>query len=514
MKASYSVAIVGAGPAGLVLANLLGKAGLDVLVVETRASTVSEPRAVSIDDESLRVMQAIGLLDIVQSGLVQGYGSEYRSPRGRTFLKVKPQSEPYGHPRRNAFRQPVFEAQLRTGLEFYPNVDMRFGCSLLSFRQDEAGVTLRVAQEGQQEVETRAAYLIGCDGAHSRVRQDLGIELTGTSMDERWLIVDLEDSPATSSETIVFCDARRPAIALPGPHQTRRFEFKLLDHEDDQRMLAPDHVAALLESHGVAAGSRIVRTTIYHFHARVAERWGRGRVWLAGDAAHLTPPFAGQGMNSGVRDACNLAWKLTQVIRGRMGPGLIATYEEERRGHVWDMIRLALRMGSIMAPRTPAHGLATRLLFDSLGVWPKARSYFAEMKYKPPPRFEHGFLLASGASERGGLLGRMIPQPRIDAGDGERRPLDDLLGDGFALVGIGLDDAVAASAVLGAAWQPLVTRRMAVPIDAAPDLTAYAGRLLLLRPDRYVMAESPPEEWPRTARALDAILSETWRPAR
>ena len=512
MAARYSVTIVGAGPTGLMMANLLGKAGVSTLVVEANAATVGEPRAVSIDDESLRVIDEIGLLDVVRSETVAGYGSEYLGPDRRMFLKVKPLEQPYGHPRRNAFRQPVLEAQLRDGLARFANVRTHFECRAEAFREVEGGVRVSLSHADGEAEEIESDYLVGCDGASSTIRRLLGATLKGKSHPDRWLIIDLENASSASHETVVYCDPRRPGIMLPGPRSTRRYEFKLHRHESDAEILSDAHIASLLEAHDPAPGSRIVRQTIYDFHARIADRWGSGRVWLAGDAAHLMPPFAGQGMNAGIRDAANLSWKLAAVIEGRLGPRIIATFETERRAHVEAMIRLALRMGSIFAPRSALHGWLTRGLFGLLGRWPAASSYFAEMKYKPPPRFDEGFLLGHQLSRRG-IVGRMLPQPEIKT-DRDGVKIDHLLGGGFALLGIDVDPAMVETLSLGAMWDRLLETRLTLTTAAAPAFADLSGQLLVVRPDRYVLASFAPDTVEDIAAFLTGLVEQTWTPPR
>ena len=517
----YPVAIVGAGPTGLTLANLLGVYGVRCVVLERNAATVHEPRAVSIDDESLRTMQAAGLVETVMSETVHGYGSHYYSARGRCFAKVQPTEQPYGFPRRNAFRQPVLEQQLNEGLKRFPYVTALFEHALVSFMQDDKRVTLCV-KHGDTESDITADYLIACDGASSSVRRTLGIALGGSTFRERWLIVDLENSPVTSPHTKVFSNPARPCIALPGPHLTRRYEFLLHENERDEDMLAPDMIKHLMETHEAAPESRIVRTVVYTFHARLAERWSEGRVFLAGDAAHLTPPFAGQGMNSGVRDAFNIAWKLAAIVDGRLGPGLLKSYEPERRDHVWAMIQFALNIGRVLSPANKLAAFAIEWGFRALALFPKARDYIAQMKFKPPPRFTKGFLVPDGSGARETLVGRMIPQPRIRMNDGQETRLDDLLGQGFAL----LVNSPRASEVVprlrSKPWSDL-NARIVVVGDNAPQgavaippasfgarLAAYSDHVLVLRPDRYVAACVKVEDLKGGAADISKLVAATF----
>jgi 3-(3-hydroxy-phenyl)propionate hydroxylase len=513
LRKHYPVAIIGAGPTGLTLANLLGVYGVETLVIERNAATVAEPRAVSIDDESLRTMQAAGLASEVLAQTVAGYGSHYFSARGRCFAKVQPTEEPFGFPRRNAFRQPILERQLRDGLARFSHVSARFEHELQSFAQTDKDVTLSVRDAAGDDHEFNCDYLVACDGANSVVRRQLGIEMSGSTFRERWLIIDLEDSPSASPHTKVFSNPKRPCIALPGPDRTRRYEFMLHDDEPEADMLAPAMVQRLLETHEAAPQSRIVRTVVYTFHARMAEQWGQGRVLLAGDAAHLMPPFAGQGMNSGLRDANNLAWKLAAVTQGRLGPGLLASYQQERRDHAGAMISFALNMGRVLAPPNALAAWAIEIAFRALSLFPKARDYIAQMKFKPPPRFAQGFIVPDRAGSRNTLVGRLLPQPRVLGPNGREVLLDELLGAGFAI----LIRSVRAAEVLprlGARpWSDLNARCLAMPPEsgaANPRLARFADHVIVLRPDRYVAACIPVDELEKGAEAVGALIAATF----
>jgi len=298
----------------------------------------------------------------------------------------------------------------------------------------------------------------------------------------------------------------------------------MIPGEDPDQLLDEANVRRLLARHS-AEDSRleISRKVIYHFHARTAERWRDGRIFLAGDAAHLTPPFAGQGMNSGVRDAANLGWKLAACIRGELGAGLLDSYESERKPHAWALIRMAVRMGHVMMPRSRVQALLTQSAFRALSLYKPARDYVMQMKYKPQPHFEQGFV--DGAAG-GSLRGRMFPQPVVERADGSRVLLDTLLGKGFAV--LEWDDGrhpvseARENRVPGATMVRIIPRDhrfVGNAVAAAPgievrDVTGAIGavfdraavRGVVLRPDRYVAAsvsrESDAEEADRMLASL------------
>ncbi len=527
----YPVVIVGAGPTGLVLANLLGAEGIRTLLIERHLSTGREPRAVSLDDESLRTLQTLGLVTEVLQHVVPGYGSQYYSPGGRCFVKVEPTDTPYGYPRRNAFRQPILERQLREGLERFAHIETWFGWTLETLTHNASGVVISIT--GPENLHTRIAceYLIGCDGASSTIRNLLGISLAGSTFNERWLIVDLENSDTSSPHTKVFCDPRRPCISLPGPERTHRFEFKLHAHERDEALLIPEVIHNLLHTHGADPNSIIVRKVVYRFHARLADHWSKGRVFLAGDAAHLSPPFAGQGMNSGIRDAHNLAWKLAWVLRGQVGPHLLDTYEKERKAHASAMIRLALQMGAVMAPHHFLSAWTVQNMFRVLGLFPAAQAYVSQMKYKPKPRFLAGFLVFPGRRRSQSLVGSLFPQPFVETKEGKMVLLDDVLGKGFSLLALTAQPELAFVATTQQIWGQLGVRRIALlpagtPWSDTSEITLvrerdqallalrakYTDSVLLLRPDHYVAACIPVAEIAQGSTLIEALLQQTGRP--
>lgn len=507
------VTIVGAGPVGLMLANLLSAYNIPVVVIEKNATTVQAPRAVSIDDESLRALQIAGLADTLKARCAMDYGSVYLGPGRRPFARVSPTSAEYGHPRRSAFAQPELEALLADGLKRFARAEVRFEQEVVGLTQHDNHVTLEVKRSDGSTYMHVSRYIAACDGGRSPLRHMINVGMQGYTYEKKWLIIDLKGTRDNFRETRVYCDPRRPGINLPGPNRTRRFEFMLLDGETDEEVTHPDFISKLLRDHGPDEGIEIVRKQVYTFHARMATDWKKGSVFLLGDAAHLTPPFAGQGLNSGLRDAANLSWKLAAVLNGQMTPAVLESYQQERPEHAWQLIEMAIKLGRIMMPETMLKAHLLEAGFRALQLIPPAHEYITQMRYKPKPRFSKGFFVRDGADLKKTRVGRMLPQPWVETEhDRKTHRLDDILGHGFTLIALTETPETAFEALPPLPFEKklglkriCITPRYYNAFPAAPSAATTVRDVygdfekhtnahdvwLLVRPDRYVMACIP-----------------------
>lgn len=494
------VTIVGGGPVGLTAANFLGQMNVPTVLLERTPEVVDYPRAVGIDDESLRTFQALGLIDQVLPDVLASRAMKFFDARGRCFVETSPQTREFGFPRRNTFIQPLLERTLRDGVARYSSVDKRYGHELVDFQQDGDGVVVQARGPDGVPYEFTTDYLVGADGGRSLVRQKLGLKLEGSTYEQLWLIVDIKDDPLDHPYTGMYCDPARPTVCVHLPHGYRRWEFMALPGETEADLMRPEMVRGFLARFGLATEQlNIVRQRVYAFHARLAPKFQVGRVFLAGDAAHLMPPFAGQGMNSGVRDAHNLAWKLAAVAKGQAGPALLDSYETERREHAAKMIDLSRMIGRVIMPTSRMQAAVRDAFFRLIGLSPAVRDWFVQMRFKPPPRYSNGAVVARpGKPDPLSPVGRMFIQPVVRM-DGTDRPLDDVIGPGFALLGLGRDPAAYLDDSGRQVVQRLDARILAVDAAAADgatdpggELRAWADRhraeVVLLRPDRYVAA--------------------------
>jgi 2-polyprenyl-6-methoxyphenol hydroxylase-like FAD-dependent oxidoreductase len=351
----YDVAVCGLGPVGQLLALLLGDHGVRVLAFDREDEPHALPRAAVIDDEVLRIFQAVGLDEAVLADAQVQPGASIVTAGGRAVEVFRARTGRLGHPPLVSINQPAMERTMLAALAERPSVELRRGLTLESLdrRADRVDLYVRPTAGGNVE-RVSARWLVGCDGGSSGVRARLHIPFCGRTAPQRWIVVDaIVDRPLAKVAHPHFVgDPERPAVTLPMSPGRHRWEWMLHPGED---ATAPMEAAALRARIDVwldGETAEIERAVVYTFHTRMAARWRRGRVLLAGDAAHLMPPFAGQGFSSGARDAFNLAWKLAAVLEGAPA-ALVDTYEQERRPHVAAMQRLANLMGGFVQSTTP-----------------------------------------------------------------------------------------------------------------------------------------------------------------
>ena len=455
------VIITGLGPTGATLAHLLGKRGLSVVVLEREPAFYGNARAVYTDDECMRVMQAAGVVDDLAVNMQVDTPAQWVLADGRVLGQYWRLDRPYGWPIINFLYQPWLETTLCDLLIRYPTVQVIRGRELTHFEQDEDGVTVthestksfrfNDATDARSEViadpdpqSIRGRYLIGADGGRSTVREALGITMIGRNFPEPWLVVDLEmkegeDALRHLPYFSFICDPVCPTVCCPQPGRFHRFEFMLMPGQTKEQMEDPETVRALISRYVDPEKFIVKRRLVYTFNALVAKDWHRGRVFIAGDAAHMTPQFMGQGMSSGVRDAYNLAWKLDSVINGRAGARLLDTYGSERFHHAKAMIDISVKMKEFVSMSNPITSRLRNLLVKALLMTPFLGRYVREGRFKPAPTYAEDSYLGMPRKHGRSPEGKMIPQPEVRTFKGKRVLLDGLLGEGFALIGLRID---------------------------------------------------------------------------
>jgi 3-(3-hydroxy-phenyl)propionate hydroxylase len=470
----WDVAIIGYGPAGVTLANLLAQRGLDVLVLERDAEPYRLPRAISFDAECMRVFQTVGVARELEPHVHPGPGMRFLNAAGQLLIEWRRPdgSGPQGWHSSYRFFQPGLEATLRDRLTRYDRVDVRLRHEVFAIEPDPDGVRLRLEDLNRGRLlQARARWVVGCDGARSTVRRFMGTELDDLQSHERWLVVDVmltRERPDLGDFSIQYCEPERPCTYVRGPGMRRRWELMVMPGEDPAELTRPEVLWRLLSRWVTPEDGVLERPASYTFHSVVARGWRHGRLLIAGDAAHQTPPFLGQGMCAGIRDAANLAWKLDEVIRRRAPASLLDTYESERLPHVREFIETAVRLGRVIQATDPQ---AVRERDADLAAHP--------MRFTvPQPR------LGPGAHDNDGPAGLIGEQPTM--GDGTL--LDDRVGYHWALLA---HPALAAQAQALAGDRAVVIEAEAGP--SADWLERLGVRAVLLRPDRHVagVAEEP-----------------------
>lgn len=480
----FDVAVIGYGPTGAALAHLLGACGLKVIVLERETAAYHLPRAVHFDAEVMRVLQWIGIAKEMEPLTALHPGMRFVDGDGRLLLDwPRPQGlGPLGWRSNYRFHQPDLERLLRDRLAERPTVTVRTRCEVFFLEDRGETVDLRFEDMTRGKVERISAnYVVGCDGARSLVRRFIETGMEDYGFHERWLVIDVllrGEKPELGDHSIQYCVPERPATYVRGPGRRRRWEITVRPDEDAAEIARPERVWELLSPWLKPEEAELERTAVYVFHSLVAEHWRKGRLFLAGDACHQTPPFMGQGLCAGIRDAADLYWKLAVVCRGAVSGAeaerLLDTYESERKPNAREYITTAVRLGGLI--NTCGTEVALRAALP-------ASNGSARMESIAPP-------LGPGLGV-GETAGRLFGQPRLEDG----RLMDDAFAHRFVLVA---DAALVEGANLP---EDLAVVSTATSPDAAAQLERFATRAVLLRPDRHVLASAD------TAEELATLLS-------
>lgn len=473
----YDVAVIGAGPVGDTLALLLGQHGIRTLLADKSPHIYPLPRAAHIDHEIVRVFQQLGVAERVMAASRATEQYDFLTADGRVLMRFRTGGSPSGWPAANMIHQPSVEEILRDRMGDFPAIDLRTGWEMTQFGRDGDGVVIAFqTPDGPKRVRSR--YLVGCDGASSKVRDLIGAALEDLDFDEPWLVIDtlVHDPSRLPAVNLQICSPERPTTCVLMGSGRHRWEFMLKPGETADKALDHAFIAELLKPWNVDGAVSLEREAVYRFHALIAEQWRDGPVFLAGDAAHQTPPFAGQGLCSGVRDAANLAWKLAAVIDGRAAERLLDSYTPERRPHVRAVIDLALMMGR------------TVCILDPDAAAARDRQMLADRAAHADEAATGGF---SFPALRGGCVlegtrgaGELFPQIWADGAK-----WDDAVGPVAAVVSReapGRADGLHCFSLNDPVMQPFAS-------GLSRWLDMHDADAVLIRPDRYVFGTGRPD---------------------
>lgn len=485
---TYDVAIIGFGPVGATLANILGQYNISTVILDKEASAYHLPRAVAFDDEVLRIFQSIGLHENMESIAEVGGEAHFVDANGNLLVRwARPiEVSPNGWYLNYRFHQPDLERVLGDGIKRFSCVAKRRNCDVFELDEDADGVTLSCRDQASgEQSKIRARYVVGCDGARSFTRNAIGSDYEDLGFEEPWLVIDLlRNNPEADlgRDSRHHCDPERSATDVFVGSKRKRWEIRLIEGDDPETITQPDNVWHLLKRWITPEEATLERAVVYTFRSAIARTWRRGRVLIAGDAAHLTPPFMAQGMCTGIRDTANLGWKLERVLSGRATGDLLDTYPSERKPHVREYIDLTVQMGRLI--NTTAATINSGTASDAAG----GPQNLSQLR----PALGPG--LAAGNSKG---RGKLFPQPMLGSG----RRLDDVIGYRPALI-LRPGSALAPNADQK---ETLRNTEIALIEDGSIALQDWFEEnkveAALIRPDRYILGTAT------TAEELRALIA-------
>lgn len=501
------VLIVGAGPVGLTALNMLEALGVDCVLVERNSSTSDLPKAIAIDDEFIRLLSNLGHGEKILQTASRPFGIYFNSRTNNPLITVHAFHTPNGFGNRVAISQPVLEKVLLEGAK-RTNSKISYRTAVTNLRQDESSVEVFLESEPGGIVRTiQAKYVLACDGAKSDVRKLVNIAFPGRRIDEPHLVIDLAEFPDQTPASRFFCNPRRPLNSIPGPFGGRRLEFMLNPEDDREWLLRDEGIRWIVDNFSPYSGVplQVIRRAIYGFSERIADEFRSGNVFLLGDAAHVMPPFGGQGLNTGARDVSNICWKLQGVLRGYINPDALDSYDTERRPQVTRVVKYSVNVGRLTNLRSTLAAALRDTAVCLINLISPAREYLAHMRYLPRPAIDHGLILAG--EEVSPLVGKVFPRLIVSDMEKTARPLDEWVGFRHALVLINADPEALVAVSSSAAEQLFPINVVNVVTDDAASLgkssfrcddkgsmaflKMHEGQCLVVRPDLYVAACAP-----------------------
>lgn len=519
---NVDVVIVGGGPNGITLAHYMGIYGVKTVVLELNPDILPYPRAVGMDDEALRVLQNAGVADEVVKDMIHNVPLRYYNASGVCFAEVKPSLADLGWPMRNIFMQQLLEKSMRQLLTKYENVELRSGHEMVELTQYDDYVEVEAKDQEENIYKIRTKFLIGADGGRSSVRKKVGIQLDGLTHPRKWIVVDTANDSLDAPYTALHADPKRPFVCIYLPYQQRRWEFMLFDGEDEEIMCQESNIRELIRSHIGDEVDKldIIRIRAYTHNSRVASRFVEGRVILIGDAAHITPPWAGQGLNSGIRDVGNIAWKLAAVLKGYASEKIIESYDSERRGHATELVALADNMGMVLGLTNPLIAGVRDWIFQAFNNVEALKSHLVEFKFKPKPFITKGLVYHPRNNIKNtDVVGKIFIQPYVETSEQKRVKLDEVLGSWYSIISFRKDPLALLSAEAQEFWSSRQTRFIQVNrsksgLNRYTPLTSNDGvicvedvdnkledwfenardEVVVIRPDRFIAATCSVEQ--------------------